>query len=69
MMATFDTLAAARDMEAAGMDRKTAEAVATAIRNGQGDLATKADLERAVNRMLLAQIVVAGALFAALKIF
>ncbi|MYE84597.1 MAG: hypothetical protein F4X36_22695 [Gammaproteobacteria bacterium] len=68
-MAIFDTLAAARDMEAAGMDRKTAEAVAMAIRNGQGDLATKADLERAVNRMPLAQIVVAGALFAALKVF
>jgi len=68
-MATFDTLTAARDMEAAGMDRKAAEAVASAIRNGQGELATKADLERAVNRMLLAQIVVAGALFAALKVF
>ena len=43
-MTTFDTLRAARDMEAAGMERGQAEAVATAIRAGQGDLATKADM-------------------------
>ncbi len=41
----FDTLAAARQLENAGMDRKQAEAVAGAIRAGQGDLATKADLD------------------------
>lgn len=45
MSAAFDTLAAVRDMEAAGMDRKAAEAVAGAIRAGQGDLATKTDLD------------------------
>lgn len=44
MSAAFDTLAAARDLEAAGMDRAHAEAVAGAIRAGQGELATKADL-------------------------
>lgn len=44
MTATFDTLAAARDLEKAGMDRTQAEAVAGAIRAGQGDLATRADL-------------------------
>lgn len=44
MATTFDTLAAARELENAGMDRKQAEAVAGAIRAGQGDLATKADL-------------------------
>ena len=44
MSAAFDTLQAARDMEAAGMDRKAAEAVAGAIRAGQGELATTADL-------------------------
>ncbi len=44
MAVAFDTLRAARDMEAAGLDRKAAEAVAGAIRDGQGDLATKADL-------------------------
>lgn len=36
--------AAARDLEKAGMDRPQAEAVAGAIRAGQGDLATRADL-------------------------
>lgn len=41
---TFDTLAAARDLEAAGVERTQAEAIATAIREGQGDLATKADI-------------------------
>ena len=44
MTTAFDTLTAARDMEAAGMDRKVAEAVAGAIRAGHGDLATKADI-------------------------
>lgn len=44
MAVAFDTLRAARDMEAAGLDRKAAEAVAGAIRDGQGDLATRADL-------------------------
>ena len=41
---TFDTLGAARDLEASGIERRQAEAIAGAIRNGQGDLATKADL-------------------------
>ena len=44
-MATFDTLAAAREPEAAGFDRKQAEAVAAAIRGGQGDFATKQDID------------------------
>ncbi len=44
MTATFDTLAAARDMEDAGLKREAAEAVASAIRAGQGELATRADL-------------------------
>ncbi len=42
--ATFDTHAAVRDLEATSLDTRQAEAIATAIRNGQGDLATKADL-------------------------
>lgn len=41
---TFDTLAAARQLTDAGMDRQQAEAVADAIRAGQGELATKADI-------------------------
>jgi len=44
MTTTFDTLTAARDLEAAGMSRDQAEAVAKAIRNGQGDLVTRSDL-------------------------
>ena len=42
--ATFDTHTAVRDLEATGLDTRQAEAIATAIRNGQGGLATKADL-------------------------
>ncbi len=45
MTATFDTLAAARNMEHAGLKREAAEAVASAIRAGQGELATKGDLD------------------------
>ena len=41
---TFDTLTAARELAEAGMERRQAEAVAAAIRAGQGDLATRADL-------------------------
>ncbi len=44
MATTFDTLTAARGLESAGMDRKQAEAVVGAVRAGQGDLATKANL-------------------------
>ena len=40
----FDTLKAARDLEAAGVEQRQAEAIAAAIRDGQGELATKADL-------------------------
>jgi hypothetical protein len=42
--ATFDTLSAARDLEAAGFNRAQAEALAAAIRNSQGELATKTDI-------------------------
>lgn len=41
---SFDTLKAARDLEAAGVERSQAEAIAAAIRDSQGELATKADL-------------------------
>ena len=40
----FDTLSAARDLEAAGLDKRQAEAIVGAIRSGQGDLATKSDI-------------------------
>ena len=44
MAQTFDTLAAAKRLHDAGMGREQAEAVAAAIREGQGELVTKADL-------------------------
>lgn len=43
--ADFDTLAVARDLEASGIGKEPAEAVAKAIRQGRAGLATKADLE------------------------
>ena len=42
---TFDTLSAARELEAAGIERHQAEAIAGAIHNGQGDLVTKDHLD------------------------
>ena len=77
---TIDTLAAAQALERAGMENGQAEAVAVVVRDATEDLATKADLNalesrleaklaNAVNRMLLGNMVVAGLLFAALKLF
>ena len=36
MSGTFDTLTAARKLEAAGMDRKQAEVIVYVVRAGQG---------------------------------
>ena len=44
MVAAFDTLSAAKALQAAGFDQAQAEAVASAIRSGQGELATKDDV-------------------------
>ena len=55
---TFDTLTAARDLEAAGVERSQAEAIAKAIRDDQGDLATKADIDRLESRLNTPQWVV-----------
>ena len=45
---TFDTLTAARDLEAAGVERRQAEAIAEGMRQaagaGRDELATRADL-------------------------
>ena len=45
---TFDTLTAARDLEAAGVERRRAEAIAEGMRQAAGssrdELATRADL-------------------------
>ena len=76
----FDTYAAAKRLRDAGFDEDQAEAAVTMVRDAIGSdrdqLATKADiaeirtaLANAVNRMLLAQIAIAGLLFAAIKLF
>ena len=89
--ATFDTLSAARPLEAAGIESKQAEAIVGAIRSSGEASVTKADLtasttelrgemkamaaelrgeiSSAVNKMLLAQLAIAGLLFAAIKVF
>ena len=51
MSTVFDTPAAARGMVAAGMERAQAEAVAGAIRAGQGELATRTDLHTEFSRL------------------
>ena len=43
---TFDTLAIVQKLEAAGVDRRQAEAHAEALRDSQARLATKADIAR-----------------------
>ena len=52
---TFDTLRVARDLEAAGVDRRQAEAHAEALRQAatadRGELATKMDLDTLEARM------------------
>ena len=74
----FDTLSAARQLEAAGIETKHAEAIVTVIRQSGEATVTKTDLEAlrsdfkadlssAVNRMLLAQVAIAGLLFTAIK--
>ena len=77
--AAFDTLSAAQDLEAAGIERHHAEAIAKAINHGDERAATKADLDLAVERLrsdlrsdmvklaiafVLANAAIAGALFA-----
>ncbi|MCY4004217.1 MAG: hypothetical protein OXF33_10995 [Rhodospirillales bacterium] len=72
----FDTLSTARALEASGMDRQQAEAVAAAIRAGQGDLATTVDLQAAtaelradLHRALAIQtLAVVGAVVALIKL-
>ena len=61
----FDTLGAARELEAAGIERRQAEAIAGAIRNGEGDLVTKDHLDAKLagleNRLVKWAVALAGA--------
>ena len=43
---TFDTLAAMRRLEAAGIDAEQAEAIIDTMRESAGDLSTKGDIAR-----------------------
>ena len=51
MRGTFDTLTAALELEAAGMDRKQAEAVVGVVRAAQGGFATRDGLRDLHSRM------------------
>ena len=61
----FDTLTAARNLEAAGVERSQAEAIAKAIRDGQGELVTKDHLDAKLaaleNRLVKWAVALAGA--------
>ncbi len=45
---TFDTHASIKNLISAGADERLAEAIVDEIKNGQGELATKADLNLAI---------------------
>ena len=76
----FDTLATARALQAAGFEAQQADALVNAMSQERKDYVTtdkldaavsrlEAALASAVNKMLLSQIAIAGALFAALRLF
>ena len=67
--AAFDTLAAVRDLEAAGVERAQAEAIAGAVRKAAGagreELATKTDIANLRADVYRALWMQAGAIVAA----
>ena len=60
---SFDTFSAARALEAAGVERQQAEAIASAIGHS-GESATKADLAALESRMYRALWIQGGAVVA-----
>ena len=44
-LAAFDTLKVSKDLQQAGIQESHAEAIALAVKQGQGDLATKQDID------------------------
>ena len=70
MQSTFDTLAAARELEASGIERKQAEAIAGQLRTAAGAdlarLATKVDLYQVALAIVVAN---AAITFGLLKVF
>lgn len=84
MAYALDTYATVRELTEAGVETRAAEAIVTAIARADSGLATKQDLDalegkieakveamiaKAVNRVLLAQLAIAGLLFAAIRLF
>ena len=55
---TFDTLAAARKLEAAGIDRGHAEAIVAAIGHAGEEVATKGDLEPLATKTYVIRVAV-----------
>ncbi len=56
---SFDTLAAARELQAAGIGERQAVAIVSAIQGATGDhLATKADLEHLATRAELYRVAI-----------
>ena len=70
---TFDALATARKLQAAGFEAQQAEALVNAMSQERKDYVTNDMLDAAlasvVNKIMLSQIAIAGALFAALRLF
>ena len=69
---SFDTLEAVGRLQAAGVERAQAEAIAATVRaaaeSGRGDLATRADLARLELRLVRWMLVVGGVIVAAVKL-
>lgn len=63
MTAAFDTLAVARDLEQAGMDRAQAEVVAILVRSGQDELATRADMATFLKDLATRESRITGTLY------
>ena len=61
----FDVLAATRVLEAAGVERRHAEAVVTVVRASRAGLATKTDLDNLEARMNMRFVELEGRMFKA----
>ena len=72
MAAAFDTLKAARDLKAAGLNPKQAEAIVTAVCAAQGDLVTtpvlNAELSALETRLSLRMLAIVSAGIAVLAV-
>jgi hypothetical protein len=59
-MNSFNPLSAAQRLEAAGLPRKQAEAIAGEISDGTNDLVTQKDLEAALDKVTIRLSVIIG---------